>query len=127
MKTGPSAHLPAPFPTVPGKAIRLSHPARPGSGLMDTRVSHLLNPWMQTVPDNAHKTAHAGRLGETKTNVVVPVVRVVPVAVRRTGVPRFVVPGTAADHTLAAFRPAPLVNRVAPKITRRKPDNSTTP
>ena len=91
---------------------------------MDTRASRPLNPWIQTVPDYAQKIAHAGRLGETKTNVVVPVVRVVPVAVSRTGVPRFVVPGTAANHTLAAFWSAPLVNMVAPKITRRKPNVS---
>ena len=57
------------------------------------------------------KMHHAGRLGETKTDVVVPV------AVRRTGVPRFVVSITAADHRLAAFRSATLVNMIASKIT----------
>lgn len=40
----------------------------------------------------------SARLSETKTDVVVPV------AVRRAKVPRFVVPGTTADHALVASR-----------------------
>ena len=43
------------------------------------------------------------REGNAKTVVVVPVLRVVPVPVRRADVPRFVVPGTAAQDE----RPAP--------------------
>ena len=46
-------------------------------------------------------------MGKTETEVVVAVVRVVPVAVRRTQVPRFVVPGAAAQHT-ASVRSVPV-------------------
>ena len=46
-------------------------------------------------------------LGETKSNVVVPDARVVPESERRAQVPRFVVPGAAAEHAPAASRPAP--------------------
>jgi hypothetical protein len=76
-------------------------PARPGNGLMDTRghARHIL--------ECNGSGQIAGRLGKTKTNVVVPVVRVVPVARRGTEVLRFVVPGTAADHTPAVLRPVP--------------------
>jgi len=46
-------------------------------------------------------------MGKTETNVVVAVVRVVPVTVRRTQVVLFVVPGTAAQHT-ASVRSVPV-------------------
>src|SRR5207248_5114139 len=48
-------------------------------------------------------------LGETKPKSGVPVVRLVPIAVRRTNEPRFVVPGTATDHALGAIAAAPLL------------------
>ena len=46
-------------------------------------------------------TCRAGGLDKTETDVVVPVVGVVPVPVQGTQVLRFVVPGTAADHAPA--------------------------
>ena len=46
-------------------------------------------------------------MGETEADVVVAVVRVVPVTVRRTQVVLFVVPGTAAQHT-ASVRSVPV-------------------
>ena len=46
-------------------------------------------------------------MGETEANVVVAVVRVVPVTVRRTQVVLFVVPGTAAQHK-ASVRSVPV-------------------
>ena len=75
---------------------------------MDTRTPHLLNPWTQAALDKRIINLYcAGGLGKTKTNVVVALVRPVPVTVRRTDVPRFVVPGTAADHTLVVSWPTP--------------------
>ena len=41
--------------------------------------------------------------GQTKPVVVVPVVRPVPVAVRRAAVPGVVVPAAAAQHAVLAF------------------------
>ena len=50
------------------------------------------------------------RDNEAEAYVVVPVVRVVPVAIRGTQVPGVVVPGAAADHAVgAAYSPIPLV------------------
>ena len=46
-------------------------------------------------------------MGQTEADVVIAVVRVVPIAVRRTQVLQFVVPRTAAQHTLASVRSAP--------------------
>ena len=46
-------------------------------------------------------------MGKTETDVVVAVVRVVPVTVRRTQVVLFVVPGAAAQHT-ASVRSVPV-------------------
>ena len=46
-------------------------------------------------------------MGKTEADVVVAVVRVVPVTVRRTQVVLFVVPGTAAQHT-ASVRSVPV-------------------
>ena len=57
-------------------------PARPGNGLMDTR-GHA-----RYILERSSSGQIAGRLGKTKTNVVVPVVRVVPVARRGTEVLR---------------------------------------
>ncbi len=47
-------------------------------------------------------------MGKTKPNMVVTVIRVVPVAVRRTQVVRFVVPGTAAQNTPGSVRSVPV-------------------
>jgi len=47
-------------------------------------------------------------MGETETDVVVAVVRVVSVTVRRAQPVRFVVPGTAAQHTPGSARSAPV-------------------
>jgi hypothetical protein len=43
-------------------------------------------------------SGHWGGLGKTKAEVVVPVVRVVPVAVGRAQSVRFVVPRATTDH-----------------------------
>lgn len=53
------------------------------------------------VRERAGSGPRGGRPGESKTDVVVPVIGIVPVAVRRTEPPRFVVPGTAAKHTIS--------------------------
>jgi hypothetical protein len=58
---------------------------------MDTRAPRPACPWTDRL--RARPIGRAGGLGETKTDVVVPVVGGVPVAVRRAEVPRFVVPG----------------------------------
>ena len=51
-------------------------------------------------------------MGKTEANVVVAVVRVVPVTVRRTQVVLFVVPGTAAQHTASVrFVPVGILSR----------------
>lgn len=71
-------------------------------------------------PGRHHERYRAGGLGKTEADVVVPVVGVVPVPVRSTQVLRFVVPGTATDHALAASWPVPLVNPAWEKITRRR-------
>lgn len=47
-------------------------------------------------------------MDKTEADIVVPVVGVIPVAVRGTQVLRFVVPGTAADHAPVVSWPAPL-------------------
>ena len=59
-------------------------------------------------------------MGETEANVVVAVVRVVPVTVRRTQVVLFVVPGTAAQHT-ASVRSVPVGILSRKKMLLRKP------
>jgi hypothetical protein len=73
---------------------------------MDTRAPRPARPWTDRL--RARPEGRAGGLGETKAKIVVPVIGVIPVAVRRANVPRFVVPGTAPDYTLAPSRPAPL-------------------
>jgi len=51
-------------------------------------------------------------MGKTEADVVVAVVRVVPVAVRRTQVVLFVVPGTTSQHTASVrFVPAGILSR----------------
>jgi hypothetical protein len=79
---------------------------------MDTRTT-------PAVSLNTAAPGVAGVLGETKTDVVVPVVGGVSVAVRRANVPRFVVPGAAPQHAPAAYWPDPLEKGIAEKIRRR--------
>lgn len=88
---------------------------------MDTRC--LARPVRKQI-DSGPATRRAGGLDETETQVVVPVVGVVPVPVRRTQVLRFVVPGATTDHALAISWPAPLVNTAWEKIARRRPSVS---
>ena len=111
--------LPAPPSAFPGVLFGAPFRARPGNGLMDTRAPRPACPWTDRL--RARPQGRAGGLGETETDVVVPVVGVVPVAVGRAEVLRFVVPGAAADHTLVVFCPAPLRNGIARKMVRRSP------
>ena len=69
-------------------------------------------------------TCRAGGLGKTETDVVVPVVGIVPVPVGDTQVLRFVVPGTATEHAPAVSWPIPLLNTAWEKIPRRRPSVS---
>ena len=104
--TGLSAPLPAPCRAVPDIAIRRSPPCEAGK----RAHGHPHTTPMRSVDGMAlgNNATRADGLGKTKTNVVVPVVRRVPVTVGRTYVPRFVVPGAAADHTPVASRSVPL-------------------
>lgn len=121
-RSGPSAWPTGPEPPHPRPSIRRSRPRRrPGNRLMDTRY-HTRSIHKQTGSGSAAR--RAGGLNKTEANVVVPVVGRVPVPVRHTKVVRFVVPGTAPDHTLAVSWPAPLVNTAWEKIARRRPSVS---
>ncbi len=66
----------------------------------------------------------AGVLGKTKTEVVVPVVCVVPVAVGRAEGFGFVVPRTPANHPPGHVWPPPRVNTMREKMDLRKPSVS---
>lgn len=57
----------------------------------------------QAEPDCLYKEKHGRRHHNTKTDVVVPVVRVVPVAVRAAHVPLIIVERAAAQHTGIVF------------------------
>ena len=46
------------------------------------------------------------RIGETETNIVIPVRRIPIVAIRHTAVRRMIVPATTADHTAGALEAA---------------------
>ena len=61
------------------------------SGLFKARSTHSHTPTL------AQKSARRGNYNP-KTDVVVPVVRVVVVTIRRTAIPRIIVPGTTAQQ-----------------------------
>ena len=64
-------------------------------------------------------TGRRGRTHHTKTDIVVPVVRVVPVAVGAARVVLVVVPGPAAQHPRTRSRAAPPILPTAPAIMPR--------
>jgi len=85
----------------PGRTIRRSHPCETGKR---AHGHPRTTPGLSVErPAPGPAKGRAGGLGEAETEVVVPVVGGVPVAVRRAEVPRFVVPGATADHTPAAI------------------------
>ena len=92
--------------------------AKPGRGLMDTRRH------TRPVLEQGGSGQLAGVLGKTKTDIVVPVVCVVPVAVGRAEVVRFVVPRPPANHPPGHVWPPPLVNTMREKMDLRKPSVS---
>lgn len=111
-----SAHLPAPCCAVRDIAIQ---PARPcASGKWAHGHPRPTPARSLDLPVPGHRTSADG-LGRTKVNV--PVIRRVSVTVGRANVPRFVVPGTAADHPLATVWPAPRIKMIREKIFLRKP------
>ena len=65
--------------------------------------------WGRSGPPWRRRIQPVPRAQEAKAQVVVPVGRVVPVAIGAAYVPRFVVPAAAADHPVRAaatsFRP----------------------
>jgi len=76
---------------------------------------------------HVHEHENSGRYertGETKSNIVVAVRCIVPVAIRGTQVPRFIVPRATAQHARDLYWPIPLLNTVRQKIARRKPSVS---
>jgi hypothetical protein len=77
--TGVDIWISSPISPEQGWTLLLTHPAN----------SHL--------PVLVQKSA-GGSTDNSKTNVVVPVVGIVPVAIRRTAVPRIVVPRTTAQE-----------------------------
>ena len=87
-------------------ALADRHTSLPRShGARGTRpIDHHDHPWtlVCTPGGPVRPSVQAGeRAGQTEPVVVVPVPGEVPVAVRRAEVVRFVVPGAAAQHTLA--------------------------
>ena len=53
--------------------------------------------------------ASAGGLGQPEPLIVVTIISGVPIAVGSTEIPIIVVPGAAAQHTLSAYDPLPLL------------------
>lgn len=86
------------------KTIRTAFHANPGRALMDSRYH------AGRILEYGHSgpILQAAGLGKTKPQVVVPVRRRIPVAVRRAHVGRFIVPGTAAVHPLGSSGTRPL-------------------
>ena len=70
------------------------------------------------------ETPASGRAGNTKPDIVVPVSGFVPVAIRGTKVPRFVVPRAAPQHTVvrgrSGSRTSPAVPPDGPEVVARR-------
>ena len=120
---GPSAEPTSPAPRDPSQGYS-ALPSLRGREMGSWTPAHRAHPVRKPTGSGQGPQGRAGGLGETKTQVVVPVVGVVPVPVRGTHVPRVVVPGTAPDHALGASRPVPLRKIVCEKIRARKPEVS---
>jgi len=88
---------------VGGEPLYGDRPCHPRPPRHSTRGrAHHGRPWtpLQLArPVRGPAGSGGGRAGNTKTDVVVPVVGLVPVAICRAQVPWIVVPGTAAQHT----------------------------
>jgi len=78
---------------------------------MDTRTPRPIGPWtdrLRVDRDPSGGPVTAGRLGEAETEIVVPVVRRVPVAHRRADVPRFEALHPYSAPPAPSGRPKPL-------------------
>ena len=105
-RTAPGSTSRLPPPTSPAwTSSRTRAPPPPSRGRRDAASgAHHDHPWtLVCTPGGPVRppTPARERTGDAEPVVVVPVPGRIPVAVRRTEVPRFVVPGAAAQHTLA--------------------------